>query len=124
MSPFNTRAIAAHRDACEEADARRDMEAHERSLDEERIREKALALAMPLADLYEAADETHVGGDEAIEWALDEMERERRHKAHLAEIEAQRLMAQPPKDKLASDRYAAVLRARHATPDKENDRAE
>jgi len=92
MNPFNPRAIAAHRDACDEAEAIREAEAWEREQDREQIAEMVQELAGPLADLYEAAEEFRLDGDRAIEWAMASMdaERKRRH---------------------------AALRARPATPD-------
>jgi hypothetical protein len=120
MNPFSPRSVAARRDADHEDEARRDMEAFERNKARERIADMVRALAGPLADLYEAGEAVYrIGGDNALDLAMGamEQERKRRHEAHVAEIEAKRLIAQPPSQKLASDHYAAVMRARPATPD-------
>ena len=89
MNPCNTRAIADHRDACGEEEAIREAIETVRSIDEDLIREGARILGPMLADYYEQAEQTHVGGDEAIEWAMDamEQERKRRHAARWAKKE-------------------------------------
>ena len=84
MNPFNHRSIAAHRDACEEQEAQRDMEAHEWRRGEDRIRELAQSMAPALADLYEAGEAVYtMGGDDAVELALAFMETERTARRYL-----------------------------------------
>ena len=92
MNPFNPRSVAAHRDACDEAEAIREAIAHARACDADRIKDRAKALAAPLADLYEDAENARIDGDRAVEWAMASMEAERK-------------------------RRHAALRARPATPD-------
>jgi hypothetical protein len=70
MNPFNTRAIAEHRDACEEAGANRDVEAFERDKRRDELRDAVNAAAKNLLVVYQHAEAHGLDPDQAVEDAL------------------------------------------------------
>ena len=74
MNPFSPRSVAAHRDACDEEEARKDAEACERDHVREALDDRIRAAVPHVYTVWEFAEDVGLDPDEAIEALMDRVD--------------------------------------------------